>query len=790
MPAGPNAVQVNMSLFSRWFRKAPSLSSVSPSAPAVAPSKNADPALAQPNAAQRALAAFAEEKALQSAIDARDLQAVARLVVAGSSTRIRQAAAQAVEDPDLLRQLIREVRGGNDKNVYKILSAKREALLEQARQQELLQAEISAASEAIERHSRQPYDIAFGPWLTQLETRWEAVAAQADAELQGRVQQWIARARETIAEQARQVAAEAARAQAAAEAAAEARQQREQAAQAAAAAAAEQARLFEEQTRTLAEQRQAEQQALRQIAELIRKARVALSDGGSARAASLRRAIEEKRAGAPPLPDHLAGQLQQLDKLLDELKDWKSFSVTPKRAELIEAMETLIDAPLEPLTLADRIKNLQDEWRTLGKGAGESADADWQRFQEAAQKAYQPCREYFAAQALIREENLRRRETLLTELTAFEAGADWEQPDWQAVIKTLRETKQAWRDCSPVDPQAAKPQQARFTALVTRLQDRLDAEYARNQKQKESLIERAQALLASDDGRKAIDGIKALQQQWRTVGLVPREVDQRLWSEFRRHCDAVFQKRDQEFATYSAGLENNKAQAIALCEQIEKIATLDGAELLAQAGTLGDMRNAFEALGEFPRADTRELRGRFERGLERCKESVVRQHAREAERAWNDLFEAANQIRAYRLAVARAVDREQVDALKKAAETFMASVQRWPRNGLDALQQALAGERSADPAANEAAARLLCIRAEILADLPTPPEDQALRRDYQLQRLVQGMGQRLAADESRLDTLAIEWLRLGPVEESAYAPLLQRFRRCREQSRPRAAARL
>lgn len=120
---------------------------------------------------------------MQSAIDARDLPAVARLVVAGSSTRIRQAAAQAVEDPELLRQLIREVRGGNDKNVYKILSSKREALLEQARQQELLQAEISAASEALERHSRQPYEVTFGPWLAQLETRWEAVAARADAEL-------------------------------------------------------------------------------------------------------------------------------------------------------------------------------------------------------------------------------------------------------------------------------------------------------------------------------------------------------------------------------------------------------------------------------------------------------------------------------------------------------------------------------------------------------------------------------------------------------------------------------
>eukprot|EP01034_Spumella_vulgaris_P006922 gene6922-8824_t len=159
---------------------------------------------------------------------------------------------------------------------------------------------------------------------------------------------------------------------------------------------------------------------------------------------------------------------------------------------------------------------------------------------------------------------------------------------------------------------------------------------------------------------------------------------------------------------------------------------------------------------------------------------MARQHAHGAEHAWNDLFAAANHVRAYRLAVALNLDTPLLDTLKEVAETCIASVQRWPKSGLDALKQALAGERSTDLAANELAARMLCIRAEILTDTPTPPEDQALRRDVQLQRLVQGMGQRLKADETQLDTLAIEWVRIGPVEDVAYEPLLQRFRRCRE----------
>lgn len=774
-----------MSLFSRLFRKAPTRSPVPTSALKPAPSEKNEKA--PPSAADRALTAAAEESALRAAIDARDVQAVARLVVAGASTKVRQAAADAIEDPDVLRQLIRDVRGGNDKNVYKVLTSKRDALLEQARKLEQLRAGIDETAGALERHSQRPYDALFSQRLDQFENRWEAVAEQADPELRGRVQQWVDRSRETISEHLRQIAAQASREQAAADAAAEARRLRDEQAQATAAAAAEQARLAEEQNRALAEQQDAEQQAARQIGELIRKARAALSDGSTSRAAGVRRTIEEKLAGAPPLPANLAGQIQSLDQQLDALKDWKSFSVTPKRAELIEEMELLVEATLDPLALADRIKSLQDEWRTLSKGAGEGLEADWQRFQQAAQRAYQPCKEYFAAQALVREDNLRRRDALLAELTAFEAGHNWEQADWRAVVKTLRETKEEWRNCSPVERQAGKQQQEAFAALTASLQGRLDAEYARNVKEKESLIERTAQLLASDDSRKAIDAVKQLQQQWQTVGPVPREVDQRLWGEFRQHCDAVFQKREQESAAYAAGLENNKTQALALCERLDRIAALEGAELLAQAGAIAELRSAFGALGEFPRADTRELRNRFDQGLDRCEKSFARQRARDVERGWDDLFEAANQVRAYRLAVARGVDTAQLDILKNTAETCIGSVQRWPKGGLDAVKKGLAPEPSADLAANEVALKLLCIQAEILTETPTPPEDQPLRRQYQLQRLAQSMGQGPRVDETQLDTLAIEWVNVGPVEDVAYEPLLQRFRRCRERGNFRGA---
>jgi hypothetical protein len=762
-----------MSFFLRLLRKAPA------SAPQQASHAKAANALTKPGPAERALAAAAEERTLQAAIDAGDAQTVARLVVAGTSTKVRQSAAHAIEDLDQLRQLIRDVRGGNDKSVYKVLTSKRDQLIEHSRKLAQLQAETTAASAALERHSQAPYNASYSATLDQLETRWQAVAAEAEPDLQGSVQQWVNRSRETIAEHLRQAAAQAARERAAAHAAAAAQQLHQQQLQAAAVVAAEQERVLEEQRRAQAAQQQAEQQVLRQISELIRKARGALNNGSTARAAAVRRTIEEQLLAAPPLPANVASQLQLLDKQLDELKDWKLFSVAPKRAELIEAMESLIDTTLAPLPLADQIKSLQEQWRTLGKGAGENLEADQQRFSDAAEKAYQPCRDYFAAQALVLQENLQRREALLAKLAAFEAEHPWQQADWRLVANTLRKSKEAWRLIAPVDRRAGSEQQRAFTALTASLKSRLDAEHARNLEQKASLIERAQALLASDDSRQAIEAIKALQQSWRLVGPVPREADQRLWEEFRQHCDAVFQKRQQESAAYAAELENNKAQALNLCEQLDNMAASDAPELLERA-TLSELRSAFAALGEFPQADTRELRKRFDQALGRCEASIARQHARAAERAWSDLFEAGQLVRAYRLAVARGLSTEQIETLKAAAETGIASVQHWPKNGLHALQEALVGECSSDLAQNEAALRMLCIRAEILTGQPTPPEDQARRREYQLQRLVQGMGQGGSADETHLDSLAIAWVGTGPVELPAYQPLWERFQRARE----------
>jgi hypothetical protein len=721
-----------------------------------------------------------------------DPNRMAALVIEGSSSRIRQLAAQTIEDPAELKRLLKQIRG-KDKSVYKIVKQKCDALRAAEQRIAQIETDVDTLCASLERHSHRVYDALYAPSLRQFEAQWTLLEAQAGPQARERVIPAIDRCRQVIdvharklaeqaAETARRAALDAAREEAAAHAAEETRHREA----AAVLAAAEAAALREAEDKARAEKLAAEALALRQLGALLGKAHGALRDGHTAQAAGLRRAIEEKLQTAPAAPTYLATQVQQLDVKLDELKGWKEHAVAPKRAELIEEMEALIGAAEEPKALADRIKQLQEEWKTISKGIVSDSETDWQRFHQASVTAYQPCREYFEAQARLRQENLESRRGVLERLRAFEAAQSGEHPDWRAVVLVLREARQEWRRYFPVDRAAGLAVQEEFDASLGRLQARLDAWYDQNRADKKSLIERARQLLAKEDSREAVDGVKRLQLLWKEVGAAARDQEQPLWEEFREQCDAVFQKRQQAYVEYAAGLEAGKAQAEALCDEAEKAALLSGAALLEGVGKIPQWRAAFEALGELPRANQRALHDRFDRALNLCQANLSRQRTRDKEQSFTDLFEAARRIQAYGWSVAQDTAPSDREALKQAAETFIAGVGQWPKGSPQALQEAWANADAAaglDAAAHEDALRTLCIRSEILADLPTPPEDQALRRDYQVKRLMRRMGQGGDATADEADSLALEWARVGPVSpgrhEALHEALLGRFLRCR-----------
>lgn len=815
-----------------------------------------------------------------------DADVWSRLVTAGTSTKIRQLAAERVVDPEQLRRLLRDARS-KDKNAYKIIRRKCDALQAQERQSAERHAAVVAVAEAIERHSYKPFDGAFVATLEHLNAQWEAGNHEAP-ELKPRVAQAIDRAREVISEHVRTVGAQAAKSHAI-ETADPQRQliveemraalpalydaddtedlhsrtsaqidrwaqrwsdttrhkkaaaadvatfdslrsalqrvsrvlsqhgsvRRQLTAIEALASAgvgdADQASQYQALRSTLAvphsspeigwpapvseaidtvrawDKKQADEAATavaaqQQVIGLIRRANRAISDGKSSQAAGVRRAIAEALPSLQTVPGHIAGQLEQLDKRLNELQDWKSYAVTPKRAELIERMEALIGMDADPAELAAQIQQLQEEWKSLTRGSGAQSDTDWERFHAAAQKAYQPCREYFDAQAKTRAENLQRREALIAQLVQFDNAHDWANADWKEVARILRSARQEWRNYSPVERAAGKSAQTQFDALLKNMQDRLDAQYTTNKAYKQSLIDQVSRLTGETDTRKAIDDVKRLQTAWKTAGAVPHQEDQRLWEEFRQLCDAVYRRSQEEYAKRDAEFEQSRSSVIALSTQVEECAELTGAELDAAVSRVQQARTQFDAIGELPRKDSAELQARFHRAVERFERARAQQRVRNEQQSWSNLFAASNEVRLLQLATI-CNDGTDLTALRESARATIDGVQQWPKGGLQAIERKLSEPAPADVSANEAALRLLCIRAEILTDTPTPVGDQPLRREYQLQRLVKSVGQP-TQEQAGFDSLVFEWVGTGPVDTHVYYELLERFNECLLKAQP------
>ena len=799
-----------------------------------------------------------------------DEELLGNLALAGSSPAIRQLAAARVRDMATLLRLLKNARG-KDKNVYRILKHKRDAINAQERAAVAALEAVNTLCATIEHHIHQPCNSTYASVVDHLTAQWQAVAAIAPAELRARAEAAIERCNQVVIRHQQQIANHAAHTAAIEHAAPErqailhalqslladvyAATAGEVTAQLAAHAAhwIELAQLrapgrdesagFEllsnaivsvaafnaqhgsVQLRAAAldegnvaalrralshmsllgervpeaardalaalqarEQARAAEQAaaaaaLRQLNGLVRKAQITLAAGHSRQAAGMRRAIEDKLQKLPAVPALLSTQIHAFDEQLGVLQDWRSFVVAPKRIELIGQMEALIDSGEAPTALARRIKRLQDEWKLISKGSTEDTQAEWQRFHDAAQKAYEPCREFFAAQARQRTHNLERRSALLERLQAFAAGQNWEQADWRVVARALRESWQQWRSLQPVERAANKPLQESFDALVADLHSRLNAEYARNMEAKRALIGRALRLVGLDDSRQAADEVKRLQLAWQNVGLVAHEDSQRLWEEFRQHCDAVFARRQQQQADYVSSLEANQGKAVELCAAAEQVLALSGPELIEAAKKLPALREAFEAIDDLPRDRARGLRGRFETALDQCQRKVAQLRARERGQAWEHVLDAANRIRLYRLAAAASASPEECAARKADAQSYIDGVSQWPKGALQALRAELAQPGLPDIAANEAALRTLCIRAELFTDTPTPAEDATFRRDFQLQQLLKGFGQARATGNLDLDAMVFEWLAVGATSDAVYAQLLERFRNCRGKQR-------
>ncbi|UTW14070.1 DUF349 domain-containing protein [Marinobacterium rhizophilum] len=469
-------------------------------------------------------------------------------------------------------------------------------------------------------------------------------------------------------------------------------------------------------------------------------------------------------------------RFKQLHAQLQELKDWQGYAVTPKKEQLCADMEALVNSPLEVTELAESIRRLQQQWKLLDSTDPFHAQALWRRFKQASDLAYAPCEAYFQAQGERRRENLVQRGVICDQLESYIASIDWNQADWSAIDTISRAAKDEWKQYSPVDRGPGKQAQERFNQLLQQLDGPLHEHYHACLEFKRDLVDQLAELCAAEDPQAAAQQAKALQQDWKDAGKTFRSQEHRLWKQFRAHCDTLFSRLGDSQQRGRELRAEQRETAEQICRQLE--------QLLASPCSRAQLEQILpRCISDFCELEE-DFSTPYLRRFDDARQQLERQRADLAQLQDSTAFAALRQRIELCDTLETQLLTEQPDAaileqLRAHWDTLESCSSEYAEliEQRFALAQQVQQEPGLLPELTDAAGlrlRQLCIQLEIALGLSSPEDDQALRLEYQMQRLQQALEQHSeAVTTADLQRLEYEW-RCVPMAQR-HPALVQRF---------------
>lgn len=465
-------------------------------------------------------------------------------------------------------------------------------------------------------------------------------------------------------------------------------------------------------------------------------------------------------AGIKPTPGQ-RDKLRELEAGMAEMERWQRWAGNKVRARLCDEVESLIGSGLHPDAVANRVKELQDEWAKVEAAEpdhGEHATGISKRFRALCHRALAPARPYFEQRRALRSQ----KATEIDAAVAALAGEIEQAPD---DLKPLRErVVAALRELDEVEPRARAALGKRLRAQLDQLDALRDARNQAAVEGKRALLERLR-FAARGDAAQAINVAKAIQQEWRNAPRADRKTEDRLWAELRGIVDPLFEAARAGAQARTEALAAVEAERRGLVEAVQALAQSDDlAQIDAPLAELEARWQAQQPQLEDAAADTRPGRAPRDRSQPERSERGDRQERRPrppraAEGSLEREFEkAVERLRAAQKAQREARAKQSLQALLDAALDAAKD---------EALSESerreLAAARARDLGSESLEDTLIGL--ELDAGVDSPAEAAARRRELQMQRLAERMGSGAARPDARGALLA--WAAHAPQADAA-----------------------
>ena len=246
-----------------------------------------------------------------------------------------------------------------------------------------------------------------------------------------------------------------------------------------------------------------------------------------------------------PIPSKFKHKFQRLNFTAKEYDDWAEFATSDKRSELIKEVQKLEAQKLEPRALANKINSFQKQWQDLDQHGKTASKDKWSTFKEACEKAWVPCKDYFAVLETKKEENRDKKLNLLKDIDTFPAGKTVENTTVIQIVMFLKSIHEKWKLYAPVPDQDFQDLNKKFKQSRDGVNKLLEEVEIYNRNQKEAVIAEVEALDKKDIDA-SVARIRELQDHWRTLGPAGKKLDPEVNLTFETVCDAILKIKDKE----------------------------------------------------------------------------------------------------------------------------------------------------------------------------------------------------------------------------------------------------
>ena len=296
-------------------------------------------------------------------------------------------------------------------------------------------------------------------------------------------------------------------------------------------------------------------------------------------------------------------QYYDLLKLNSEAREYDFKKNLEIKVRLCEAAEKLSEES-DVISAFHQLQKLHQEYRETGPVAKELREEIWARFKAASTVINKRHQQHFEELRSKEEDNLASKTALCEKVEEIAKTDIKNASEWDKKTKEIIAIQAEWKTIGFAPQKMNVKIFERFRAACDEFFGK-KAEYFKNMKQqfsenaekKKALVEQAQALQDSTDWKSTSDKLIALQKEWKTIGMVPKKLGDKLWNDFLTACNHFFDARNSANAgtrnEERANLENKRS----IIEKLKALA--EGTEDNIQE-KVRNLVDEYNAIGHVP----------------------------------------------------------------------------------------------------------------------------------------------------------------------------------------------